>query len=220
MARTYDAIYPKEKDRGSGQMQLGRALALSGRYDEAVGAATAAYNSNPKQWASDAGFCQRYAALMSLTNQLALVGNWLTQAYKDGYSNIAYIRQSPDLAHFRNAQPQLFARLTTVQWRWQLDTAMYLHDVTVQNDSPFDLTNVIVDVSIRKDSELLKGQAKCATIRSGNPVWSKMSSAFSEIPIRAARPHCLLIKGRARITNILGQKRASMPLPSPCSRIR
>ncbi len=165
LARTYLAMDPQDKT-GRGHVQLARALAFTGRYDDAATNATAAYRSN-KDWGADVNFCYRYALLMSLTNDLDLVGNWIVQAYRNGFSAIAPLRRSPDLANYRNGRPQQFVNLTTVRWTWQIRYGWMLDDVIIKNDSAFNLTNVRVQLHIRKGNESWNPEIKCALIKPG-----------------------------------------------------
>jgi hypothetical protein len=165
VARTYLTLDPQDSS-GAGRVQLARSLGFVGRYSEAVDSATAAYKTNAK-WAENAAFCQRYAALLSLSGNASLAGNWLAQAYKDGFADIAYLRQTPDLASFRAAQPRQFAALTTLKWSWKIDFGIFNDDVIVSNASPFDLTNVTVQVHIQKGTQVWNRQMKCEVIHAG-----------------------------------------------------
>ncbi len=166
IARTYLSLFPNDKDRW-GDVQLARALAFSGRFAEALEHSTAAYNSD-RSWANDASFCTRYAALLSLNNQSTLVGDWLAQSFKDGFTNIPYIRTSPDFSNFRVTQAPLYSSLTKVHWGWQIDYGLLNDDLIVKNTSAFDLTNVTVHLHIRKGEQVWNRQMKCETIRAGD----------------------------------------------------
>ncbi len=166
LARTYLAIDPADTS-GLGHVQLARSLAFLGRYDEAANQATTAYNLD-KQWGDDAGFCYRYAKLMCLTGRMNMVADWLKQAYRAGYHDISSFRADPDMSGFRNAEPRQFEQLTAPKWGWEIKFGVFMDDVVVTNNSPFDLTNVQVQVHVIKGTQRWDPLIKCPLIRSGS----------------------------------------------------
>lgn len=166
LARTYVSMDPQDTT-GFGHAELARALAFAGRYEEGASSATTAYRTN-KSLENDSSFCYRYAKLMSLTNNLDLVQSWLQQAYKDGFHEIAALRTDPDFESFRSQRSQSFSGLTNVIWGWDIDYGVVLDDVIVTNKSAFDLTNVVVQVHVRKGSSRWDPVIKCAVIKAGS----------------------------------------------------
>ncbi|HEY2324480.1 MAG TPA: hypothetical protein VGJ82_16590, partial [Thermoanaerobaculia bacterium] len=79
-ARGYLALDPTDAS-GRGHVALARALAFTGRYAEALDAATTAINRAPDAWRGDSAFCYRYACFLSLGGRADLVGGWLSLAY-------------------------------------------------------------------------------------------------------------------------------------------
>jgi hypothetical protein len=163
LARTYLGIDPLDST-GFGNMELARALAFLGRYEEAASSATKAYNMH-KDYADDPSFCYRYAKLMSLTNRTQQVGAWIAQAYRVGFTAIGSIREDPDMEAFRSQQSQQFKSLTTVNVTWKLNYGFVLDDVVIMNGSPFDLTNVQLQLHLRKGTARWDPLLKCAQIR-------------------------------------------------------
>jgi hypothetical protein len=92
---------------------------------------------------------------MSLTNLPDKSADWLAHAYSLGWTDIATIRVTPDLANLRRARSQRFADLTTVTLRAELQPAVRQHDVLFYNDSQFDLTNVKVTLRVSVNQEPL-----------------------------------------------------------------
>jgi hypothetical protein len=60
------------------------------------------------------------------------------------------VRGDPDLAGLRTGHPERFAELTEVHWSFSIVWDKPLDDVILVNESPFELTNVIVDLYIRQ----------------------------------------------------------------------
>ena len=166
IARTYIAMDTQDTT-GVGHVQLARALAFAGRYEEAAASAAAAYQLR-KEWGNDPWFCFRYAKLLSLTGDLNLVGDWIVQAYRSGFHNVAEIRTDPEFELFRIKRPQQFQNLTSVTWRWHVKYGLMLDDVVIENTSPFDLTNVQVQLHIRKGTRAWNPIVKCAQIAAGS----------------------------------------------------
>jgi hypothetical protein len=144
-----------------------RALGLSGRYSEAVAADNLAFQTASVD-DNDGITAYRYARLLSLIGSVDSSAQWLQKAYADGLTSIGVVRRDPDLANLRRMRPQLYAQLTTpslsapqfVQgWIWD--------DAIVRNNSPFDLTNVVLTVKLRKGSTLYPFTMSCKTVKAG-----------------------------------------------------
>jgi hypothetical protein len=165
VARTYLAA-DESDTMGQGHALLARALALSRRYPEAVDAANAAYTHAPNL-SNDASYCYRYAALMSLTNSLDLAGDWLARAYANGLKDVDYIRNAADFVNFRRGRAARYAELTTVKVTYWVDFGIFNDDIVLENKSPFELTNVHAQVTIRKGQQTWQPQVECKSIKAG-----------------------------------------------------
>ena len=163
MARTYLAVDPQDST-GIGHIELARALGFAGRYLEASYSAEAAYNAR-HDWATDPGFCIRYAKLLVLTDRTARATEWIEKAYNYGYSDVNVLRQAADFESYRAQQPQQARRLTTVAWNWKINYGNFLDDVVVMNNSPFPLTNVTFHVHITKGNEVWDKTVTCKSIK-------------------------------------------------------
>ena len=104
---------------------------------------------------------------MSLTNSLDLAGDWLAFAYRQGFNTIAFVRNDPDLASFRAGQPERYKALTTVKVSYEFVWGIFNDDIVVENNSPFELTNVRVEVFIRKGTRTWTPQIRCDSIMPG-----------------------------------------------------
>jgi len=163
LTRTYLSFDPADSS-GFGHAELARALAFSGRYGEALAAARVA----AKPYEHDPGFALRYAKLMSLTGSLSQAGEWLAYAYSLGYSEVNYVRSSPDFANFRRGQAERFSELTTPRLRQpEFIWGLIMDDVVLHNDSPFALTNVVSKVWVRKGQQTWNLDLKCKSIPAG-----------------------------------------------------
>lgn len=145
LCERYLAANPHDPSRGA-HMLLAHSLASAGRHADAIRAA----NEARERWDRDPNFCYRYAKLMSLTYQLDLAGEWLERAYRYGFHDIDLVRGDPDLVGLRVGHPDRFAELTDVHWSFSIVWDKPLDDVILVNESPFELTNVIVDLYIRQ----------------------------------------------------------------------
>ncbi|MEE9338675.1 MAG: zinc ribbon domain-containing protein [Methylococcaceae bacterium] len=126
--------------------QLARALAMDGKYGEAIGAANIAIDN----WENDWGFCYRYARLTSLTNQVENTKNWIERAYRLGYNNVQFVRDDPDLKNFRENKPDDFNILTIAKAKITIDFGSFNDDILLKNNSPFTLTNVHLTGKIKQ----------------------------------------------------------------------
>lgn len=151
---------------GTGNVLLARALGASNRYGEAIAAANAAMEKE-KKWRNDPFFNYRYAKLLSLTNQLDLVGDWLHQAYRTGFNNITFVREDADLTNFRKGQAKRYYELTTVKFRWWIDYHSFLDDVVLENNSPFELTNIFLNVFVRNGGQVWTEKFKIESLKPG-----------------------------------------------------
>ena len=166
MARTYLAMAPSDPG-GSGNLLLARALGGAGRYGEAVAAETTAFQIAPET-RNDASSTYRYARLLSLSGYVDSSAQWLQTSYANGFSAVNFVRQDPDLANLRRQKPQVFARLTTpVLTNPQFVWGLMLDDAWVRNESPFDLTHVVVDVTVHKGGAVYRFKMSCDRIKAG-----------------------------------------------------
>lgn len=148
---------------GTGNMLLARALAFGGRYEEAIGAANKAVDG----WKGNPYFCYRYARLMSLTNKVDLAFDWLAYSYRQGFSDVAVARDDADLSVIRTAAPDRFRELTTVKSSFHIEFGVFNDDVIIRNDSPFELTNVRVDLVVKKGNRTWKPDLRVASVKPG-----------------------------------------------------
>ncbi len=137
---------------GTGNMLLARALGCAGRYADAIDAANTAMK-NSRRWQEDGYFCYRYARLMSLTSRADQAGEWLEKAYRNRFSDVVFVRADPDLANFRKGKPECFKKLTTVNTSSGIDFGVLTDDVYMYNMSEFDLTNMRIEVIVKKARE-------------------------------------------------------------------
>jgi hypothetical protein len=137
LSRTYLALNPQDAT-GYGHVEISRALAFSGRYGEAVRAATVAL----PRWRDDALFSYRYAKLMSPVDSPDDSAKWLRRAYQHGFNNLPDVRKTSDFANLRRERPRLFAELTTVRLRTHIGPGFIWHDAVFYNDSSFDITHL------------------------------------------------------------------------------
>lgn len=91
---------------------------------------------------------------MSLTNELDLAGDWLNEAYRTGFNQIALVREDADWANFRQGNAQRYYVLTKVQYSWRINYYNFLDDVAFENNSPFELTNVLINVHVKNGSRV------------------------------------------------------------------
>ena len=162
LCENYLAANPADPTR-RGHLLLARALGCAGRFGEALDAANVAR----EQWQHDAGFCYRYAKLCSLTNSLDQAGDWLAYAYEQGLRDVPFVRSDPDLDAFRTGRPERYAELTTVKASYSFNWGVFNDDIIVKNESPFELTNVHVDVFIRKGEQTWHPEIRCDSIQRG-----------------------------------------------------
>jgi hypothetical protein len=165
LARTYLATDPQDAT-GDAHALLARALALSRRLPEAVEAANTAYTNQPGL-GNDPAFCFRYALMMSLTNSLDLAGDWLARAYANGLTDVERVRNAADLGNFRIGRSTRYADLTSVKLTYWVDFGFLLDDIVLENKSPFELTNVNAQVTIRKGQSTWQRQVQCKSIKAG-----------------------------------------------------
>ena len=165
-SRTYLNLDPQDAT-GRGHMNLARGLAFSGRYREAVEAATQALNSSRQTWENDQSFCYRYASMLSLAgDRLDLVNAWLRQGYARGLG-VDSVRDNPDLAAFRRAYPKQYEALTTVKLTYRIEFGIFLDDLILTNESPFEVTHLRGSMTIRKGQMSWTPQVNCPSIAPG-----------------------------------------------------
>ena len=165
IANTYLATNAQDA-YGWGHYELARALAFCGRYEEAVRNAAFARTTR-RDWQNDPMFSYRYAAMLSLANDVEHAASWLLHAYAHGFSNINSVRQSADWANLQRAHPDRFAAMTRVTSTWAIEYGVLMDDVFIRNTSLFALTNVTVRVRVRKGSQVWDQTFTCAAIRVG-----------------------------------------------------
>lgn len=160
LVRTYLALEPDDAG-GFGHMELARALAFTGRYDEALLAAEASarfYNDDPV-------FLYRYAKLLSLHGDTSAAENTLRRALNRGYTDIRWLRTDPDFSGLRRARPEQFENLTTIRIRSQISWGMLLDDIVLHNDSEFPLTDLAIDLQIVQGNQRWTvSQENCTSI--------------------------------------------------------
>lgn len=162
---------------GRGHMVLARGLAFSGRYQEAATAATEALNKATETWQNDANFCYRYAAILSLAgDRVDLVGSWLKQGFAKGL-DVRSVRDSPDLANYRQAYPDEYKALTTVNLTYKIEFGFFNDDIIFTNQSPFKITTLDGTVTIRQGQTEWSPKVKCGYIAPGGSC--KMVDAVS-----------------------------------------
>lgn len=162
---------------GTGNALLARALAASHRYDEAIIAASTA--TKKEKWQNDAWFSYRFARLLSLTNQLDQVGDWIKVAYELGINNIAMVREDADLANYRKGRAEQYKQLTTVKFNWDIKYGWFFDDLILKNDSLFELTNILVYVS-KLDNSDVDVRFKLASLKPGEEHIFRNSLSFSK----------------------------------------
>lgn len=150
---------------GVGYAMLAHALGTASRYDNAIGAANTAMKK--KKWRNDPFFNYQYAKLLSLSNQLDLVDDWLYHAYQMGFNNIALVREDVDLTNFRKGQAKRYSELTTVKLSWWIDYHRFLDDVVFVNSSPFELTNIFINLSVKNGDGVWTEKFKIASLKPG-----------------------------------------------------
>jgi hypothetical protein len=96
-----------------------------------------------------------------------LVGGWLSKAYANGFNDIEWLRENPDLANYRQARSREFAIMTTAEISLQTEFGFFNDDIVLSNDSPFSLTNLHVYITIRKDSREWHPEMECAYVAVG-----------------------------------------------------
>ena len=122
---------------------------------------------------------------MSLTKQLDLAGGWLNDAYRKGFTDVAFVRGDADLANFRNGKPERYKALTTAKWSYRIDFGIFNDDVVVSNDSPFELTNIRVDLVVKKGGRTWQPDLTLPSLKPGTSytfsnVFSIPGSSYDE----------------------------------------
>lgn len=150
---------------GVGHAQLARAWAAARRYDDAASAVTTA--AAKAKWRNDMGFSIRAAKIFSLAGRTPEVGAWLQNAYRHGFTDVKSVHDSPDLAAFRQQRPDEYQQLTTPRFTWWIKSDLLLDEVVLRNDSPFELTNVVLDVVVQSGGREIKRELKAKSIQAG-----------------------------------------------------
>jgi hypothetical protein len=166
VVRTYLAAAPRDSS-GRGHALLARALAFSGRYQEAVQAAATAYNIAPNL-GDNQSFCYRYSMLLSVAGAVDLAGSWLGKAYADGFDRVDLVRTDPSFENLRSGRPRQFQEMTTPKVAVSIQFFQLLpDDILIKNQSPFNLTNVVVKARIRKGDQVWTPVIKAQSIKAG-----------------------------------------------------
>lgn len=139
--RTYLSLDPQDAS-GVGNMMLARALAMCGRYDDAIAAANKA-DAIPNIH-NDPYFALRYSKLMSLTGNAPLALDWFRWAISKGFDNVAVARTDPDLKRLREEKDDEFNQLTKVEWTWEIGWGYQVGSdtITLTNKSGFSIHDV------------------------------------------------------------------------------
>ena len=174
LARTYLALNPGDAS-GYGRMQLARALAFNGRFNDALSTAF----SVSRQFGNDPSFLYRYAKLLSLTGSVDQSAETLLAAYRVGWTNVADVRASPDFAALRRSRVAQFQQLTAVKVspRIQFHPG-WVDDLIVRNDSPFELTNVRVQAVIVNQGQTYRPEARAKSIKPGESYTASGATAI------------------------------------------
>jgi hypothetical protein len=152
---------------GYGNLLLGRAFAMEGRYSEGLTAENRAFTIDTSNQ-EDMSTVLRYSDLLSMTGSVDSSAQWLQKAYSLGFSDIASIRDTEDYGNLRRQRPKLFSELTTaVLTNPEFVWGVILDDSIVRNRSPFDLTNVVIQVNVHKQGRNYPFTMKCARIKAG-----------------------------------------------------
>jgi hypothetical protein len=110
----------------------------------------------------------RYSYLLCVAGQVDSSAQWLQKAYRLGFNDVATIRNIPEFANLQRLRPALYAQLTTaILTKPQFVWGLILDDAIVENRSPFDLTNVLVQVIVHKQGRNYPFTMKCPMIKAG-----------------------------------------------------
>jgi hypothetical protein len=178
--RTYLSLDPEDA-YGVGNMMLARALAMCGRFDDAVTAANKA-DANP-EFHNDPYFAYRYAKLMTLTGNVPLALDWLRWSISKGFDDVAAARTDPDLKRLREEKSDEFARLTRIAWAWDIGWGYQVASdtVTLTNNSRFSLHDVELTPTVHSDGYAdWQTTLRCDRIGPGEPhTWTLGVSAIT-----------------------------------------
>jgi tetratricopeptide (TPR) repeat protein len=141
--RTYLALDPVDST-GDAREQLAWALAGAGRFDDAL--ALLRQIVDLKQ--SDVGYAYNSACLLSIKGRTGEALDWLKQAIKNGWADIAHAKSDPDLARVRSERAARFNDLITVKFDWSIDWGLISDDIVLTNRSAFPLTNIAASVKV------------------------------------------------------------------------
>jgi len=144
IVKAYQQADPADRE-GWGRMQLVRALSDAGRFNEAITEALPLMQTN---WKTDRAFAFRYARLMGVTNNADFAARWIRFAYSLGYSEVEFIKKSPDFECVRTQTADEFAALTTPKVRVRIAVGFLDDGVEILNDSPFPMTNIKVHATV------------------------------------------------------------------------
>ena len=97
--------------------------------------------------------------------------SWLKQAIAAGAWDIPFIRQDPDLMTLRKKKPKEFADLVAVKSIWNIKFDPVWDDLWLRNDSPFPLTNVVLEVRLEQDQQVWTPVLTAPEIAPGQTVW-------------------------------------------------
>lgn len=108
-------------------------------------------------WASqhqNANYVYNYVCLCGVSGgDLNIDLKNLGVAFAYGMTDVALVRRDPDLARLRRERSKDFEELLKVKADYRLVYGVFNDDITMTNQSRFPLTNVVVDVEIKKGTQ-------------------------------------------------------------------
>lgn len=152
ITRAMEKMDPQDQD-GWVHVELFRALASAGRFDEALQAAKPVLNS---RWNQSPPFTITYARIAGITGDVAECEKWLRQSYKLGYADVNFVKESPDFEVIQKQKPAAWAELTTPQGSTYIDFGAFNDDVIVKNRSPFPLTKLKMKFTVIQGGKIWK----------------------------------------------------------------
>lgn len=141
---------PEDHD-GWIHLELFRALACAGRFDEAVQAAAPILDS---PWKQNRPFAVRYTRVMGVTGDVDRTEQWLRWSYALGFAELDFVKKSGDFDALRTQKPQAYAELTTIKGTTRIDFGLVDDDVVVINRSPFPITNLKLTFRVIKGGQI------------------------------------------------------------------
>lgn len=144
VTRAWMAIDPQ--DLGDfAHVELARALADAGRFDEASDVAAPLVQT---RWAENTDFSIRYARLMGIKGNADLCETWLRWSFKHGLDNVNWVRTAADFETLRTQKPAAWQDLLTPKASVWVNFGMLNDDVYLLNQSAFPMTNVKLTATV------------------------------------------------------------------------